>query len=93
MLHVTETPDGTFNFQFTETGTYHVDFVDPALQDQNSQFTDSIHHVHTPGGTDVIHLAFHDFPTGIKIWELIHVTRVHGRIVVEREVQRVTGCP
>lgn len=93
MLHWTEEPDGRFNVHFTQTGAYHVDFVDPAREDQDSQYTDSIHHVFTPGQVEVFSETFHDFPDGIKIWVRIHATVVDGRLVVEREVARVTGCP
>lgn len=92
VLHWTEDAS-TFNVQFTETGTYHVDFVDPALEDQDSQFTLSIHHVLTPSGAEVFNSTWHDFPTGIKIWERVHATFVDGDLIVEREFQKVTGCP
>jgi hypothetical protein len=92
-LHWTEEPDGRFNVQFTQTGTYHVDFVDPARTDQDSGYTDSIHHVFTPGQVEVFNETFHDFPDGIKIWVRIHATVVDGRLVVGRVVERVTGCP
>ncbi len=90
---MTEHQDGTFNFHFTETGTYHVDFVDPALSDQDSQFAGSIHHVITRGGADVISLTWHDFPAGLKSWEQFHLTVVDGDVVAFRDVLRVTGCP
>lgn len=93
VIHLTERDDGSFNFTFTETGTYHVDFLDPALADQDSQFTEAIHVTLTPGGTFVASVAFHDFPTGIRIWERFHLTEVDGRPVVERDIQKVTGCP
>jgi hypothetical protein len=93
MLHWTEEPDGRFNVHFTQTGTYHVDFVDPARADQESQYTDSIHHVFTPGAVEVFNETFHDFPDGIRIWVRIHATVVDGRLVVERVVNKVTGCP
>ena len=93
MLHWTEEPDGRFNVQFTQTGTYHVDFADPSRADQDSQYTDSIHHVFTPGKVEVFNETFHDFPDGIKIWVRIHATVVDGRVVVERVVEKVTGCP
>jgi len=64
VLHATEEPDGSFNVTFVDTGTYHVDFVDPAIADQDSQFTDSIHHAITPGGVETLTEAFHDFPPG-----------------------------
>lgn len=91
-LHWTEQPDGTFNVQFTQTGTYHVNFDDPAIADQESQFTDAIHHVATPAGVEVFNETFHDFPTGIRIWVRIHATLVDGDLVVERVAERVTGC-
>jgi hypothetical protein len=93
VLHGAERPDGTYNFHFTDTGTYHVDFVDPALQDQDSQFTETSHHVRTRGETEVLRGAFHDFPTGIRIWERFHATAVDGVIIVDREIVKVTGCP
>ncbi len=93
VLHATEEADGRFNVQYTQTGTYHVDFVDPALTDQSSQYTESVHHVLTPGNTEVFNLAFHDFPNGIRIWERIHVTMLgDGRLTVERVVFQFTGC-
>lgn len=91
-LHWTEEAD-RFNVQFTQTGTYHVDFADPTRRDQDSQYTDSIHHVLTPGKVEVFNETFHDFPDGIKIWVRIHAAIVDGRLVVERVVERVTGCP
>lgn len=93
VLHATEEQDGSFNAKFIDTGTYHVDFVDPAIADQDSQFTYSIHHAFTPGGVEVLTETFHDFPTGVRIWERFHATVVDGRIVIEREVFKVTGCP
>jgi hypothetical protein len=93
MLHWTEEPDGRFNVHLTQTGTYHVDFVDPARPDQDSQYTESIHHVLTPGKAEVFNETFHDFPDGIEIWVRIHATIVDGSLVVERVVDRVTGCP
>jgi hypothetical protein len=93
VTHLTEHEDGSFSFNFTETGTYHVDFVDPTVADQDSQFTEAVHASLTPGGTFVVSVAFHDFPTGIRIWERFHLTEVDGSPVVEREIQKVTGCP
>jgi hypothetical protein len=91
--HLTERADGTFTFHFTSNGTYHVDFVDPALADQESQFTDAETFTLTPGGTQIVSVAFHDFPTGLKIWERHHLTVVDGKPVVERDILKVTGCP
>lgn len=93
VIHLTEHEDGSFSFNFVDTGTYHVDFVDPALADQNSQWAEAVHVTLTPGGTFVVSLAFHDFPTGIRIWERFHLTEVDGSPVVEREIQEITGCP
>ena len=94
VLHWTEGPDGRFNVQFTQTGTYHVDFVDPVLVDQQSQYTDSIHHVFTRSQTEVFNETFHDFPDGLRIWQRTHVTVVSdGRVIIERVIVKVAGCP
>ena len=93
VTHLTEHEDGSFSGSFIDIGTYHVDFVDPALADQNSQFAEAVHVTLTPGETFVVSLAFHDFPTGIRIWERFHLTEVNGSPVVEREIFKVTGCP
>ena len=45
-------------------GNPRVDFVDPALRDQHSQFTEAAHYALTPGATEVYNLTFLDFPTG-----------------------------
>jgi hypothetical protein len=47
----------------------------------------------TPGGTFVVSVALHDFPTGIRVWERFHLTEADGSPVVERDFQKVTGCP
>lgn len=88
-----EEQDGTFNVTFAETGTYHVDFVDPAIANQDSQYTQTARHAFMPSGVEVYNLTFHDFPTGIRIWERIHATFVNEQLIVEREVFKVTGCP
>jgi hypothetical protein len=93
VIHLTEHEDGSFSFNFIEIGTYHVDFVDPALADQDSQFTEAFHATLTPGETLVVSLTFHDFPSGIRIWERLQLTQVDGSPVVEREIQKVMGCP
>ncbi len=93
VIHLTEHEDGSFSFNFIDTGTYEVDFVDPALADQKSQWAEAVHVTLTSGGTFVVSVAFHDFPTGIRIWERFHLTEVDGSLVVEREIQKVTGCP
>ena len=93
LIHVTEREDGSFSVNFNDTGMYHVDFVDPALADQESQFTESTHVTLTPGGTEVFTMTFHDFPTGIRILGQAHATVVDGRLIVERDILKVTGCP
>jgi hypothetical protein len=93
VTHATELEDGSLSFQFVDTGTYHVDFVDPALGHQESQFTESVHFTAAPGGTVVFSATFHDFPTGIRIYERVHVTEVDGRLIVDRDIMKVTGCP
>lgn len=93
VTHVTEHLDGSFVFQDSSHATYHVDFVDPSLADQDSQSTQAVHMALTPGGTQVYSLTFHDFPTGIKIWQRIHLTIVDGQPVVDREILKVVGCP
>lgn len=47
----------------------------------------------TTGGTFVVSVALDDFPTGIRIWERFHLTEADGSPVVERDFQKVTGCP
>jgi hypothetical protein len=90
--HLTER-DGSYAFHYLETGTYHVDFDDPTLADQDSQFTGSNTVVLTLGETVVVASTWHDFPTGLQIWERYHLTIVNGQPVIERYVLIVTGCP
>ena len=75
------------------TGTYHVDFLDPALADQDSQFAGPTHVTLAPSGTFVFSVAFHDFPTGLRIRQRNHLTVVDGSPVVDRDILKVTGCP
>jgi hypothetical protein len=93
VTHLTEHEDGSFSFNFIETGTYHVDFVDPALADQNAQFTEAVQVTLTSGGTFVVSIVLHGREGEIRISEHFHLTEVDGRLVVEREIQKVTGCP
>jgi hypothetical protein len=90
---ITELADGSFTFQDMSTGTYHVDFLDPALADQDSQFAGPTHVTLAPSGTFVFSVAFHDFSTGLRIWQRLHLTVVDGRPVVDRDILKVTGCP
>jgi hypothetical protein len=93
ITHLTQRPDGTFNFVSVSTGNYHVDFVDPTLADQDSHQTDAIHAAVTPGGVTVFDEQFHDHPTGLRISQHIVFTEVDGKVVVDRDVFSVTGCP
>jgi hypothetical protein len=93
VTHYTQSPDGTFNFVDVSTLTYHVDFVDPTLADQDSQSTQAIHAALTPGGVFVESLQFHDHPTGLRIWEHLVLTVVNGNVIVDRDITGVTGCP
>ena len=92
--HISFSRSGAINYTFVETGTYRVDFVDPAFADQESQFTETIHFTQTPGGNEIVTTTFHDFPTGIRIYSRVHFTVFSdGRVVVDREINKVTGCP
>jgi hypothetical protein len=93
VTHLTEHADGSFTLEDALTGTYHVDFVDPALADQDSRQAGSTHATLTPGGMFVYSVAFHDFPTGLRIWQRIHLTVVNGNPVVDSDILKVTGCP
>jgi hypothetical protein len=91
-FHLTQNGD-SYTSHYTETGTYHVDFVDPSLADQDSQFTGASTILLTVGQTLVVSSTWHDFPTGLRIWEQYHLTLVDGQPVIERYVLKVTGCP
>jgi hypothetical protein len=93
VTHFTESPDGTFNFVDVATLTYHVDFVDPALADQDSQQTQALHVALTPGGVNVVSFQLHDHPTGLRIWEHLVLTVVDGNVIVDRDILGVEGCP
>ena len=94
VIHATEHADGSFSFHDTATGTYHTDFVDPALPDLDSQQTSSFHLTLAPSGTMVVSFTFHDFPTGLKIWQRFHLTVVDGTPVVERDITKFEpACP
>ena len=93
VIHLTEHEDGSLSFNFIDTGTYHVDYVDPALADQDSQWTEAVHVTLAPGETFVVSVAFNSREGGIRILERFHLTEVDGSPVVERAIQTVTGCP
>jgi hypothetical protein len=88
-----ERPDGSFNFVYGETGTYHTDFDDPSIPDYDSQFTEQQHGSVTAGGTTIWTAQFHDFPGTIRIYEQVVFVDVGGKIQVDRELLRVDGCP
>jgi hypothetical protein len=90
--HLTQRDD-SYTFHSTENGTYHVDFDDPSLADQDSRFTGSNTVTLSSGQTLVVATTWHDFPTGLKIWERYHLTVVDGQPVIESYVLKFTGCP
>jgi hypothetical protein len=93
VIHLTEHEDGSFSFNFIDTGTYHVDYVDPALADQNAQWTEAVHVTLTTGGTFMVSVALNSREGGIRILERFHLTERDGRPIVEREIFNVIGCP
>jgi hypothetical protein len=90
--HLTDLGDG-YSFVYTETGTYHVDFDDPRIEDIDSQFTEAFHETATRGGTIVSTEQFHDFPGTITIRVHVMVVEVDGELRVDRVVNDVEGCP
>jgi hypothetical protein len=89
----TELPDGSFNFVFVETGTYHTDFDDPAIPSYDSQFTGAEHGTITRGGTSIHTSQWHDFPGTITIFEQILFVQVGDVVKLDRDDLRVDGCP
>ena len=89
----TELPDGSFNFSFVETGTYHTDFDDPTIPDYDSQFTGAQHGTVTRGGTQIYASQWHDFPGSITIHEQILFVQVGDEVRLDRYDLRVDGCP
>lgn len=85
--------DGTFQFREVAVVTYESDYVDPAIPDASGRLTEVNHFAFTPGGVFVGTTTFHDFFGDVKIVLSVHITEVKGQIVVERSVERVTGCP
>jgi hypothetical protein len=42
----------------------------------------------------VVSFTFHDFSTGLRIWQRFHLTVVNGNPVVERDITRIeSACP
>jgi hypothetical protein len=89
----TERADGSFQYREVAVVTYESDYVDPAVEDVSGRLTEVNHFSLTPGGVFVGTVAFHDFFGDVKIHSSVHITEVKGQIVVERSVDRVTGCP
>jgi hypothetical protein len=89
----TERGDGSFNFVYLETGTYHTDFDDPTIPSYDSQFTGAQHGTVTRGGTAIFTSQWHDFPGTITIHEQIVFVQVGDQVKLNRDVLRVDGCP
>jgi hypothetical protein len=88
-----ELPDGSFNFVYVETGTYHTDFDDPSIPSEDSQFTGAQHGTLTRGGTQIYTSQWHDFPGSITIHEQVLFVQVDDEIQLDRYILRVDGCP
>jgi hypothetical protein len=89
----TERPDGSFNFSYIETGTYHTDFDDPTIPSYDSQFTGAQHGTLTRGGTQIFTFQWHDFPGSITIHEQMLFVQVGDEVKLDRDDLRVDGCP
>ena len=89
----TERSDGSFNFAYVETGTYHTDFDDPSIPSYDGQFTGAQHGTITRGGTQVYTFQWHDFPGSITIHEHVVFVQVGDDVKLERDDLRIDGCP
>jgi hypothetical protein len=69
------------------------DYEDPALPDLTGRLTEVNHFTLTPGNTFVGSVTFHDFPSGLRIFERHHLTMVGDQIIVERDLISFEGCP
>jgi hypothetical protein len=88
-----ERQDGSFNFVYVETGTYHTDFDDPSIPSYDSQFTGAQHGTLTSGQTAISTNLWHDFPGSITIQEQIVFVQVGDEVLLDRDILRVDGCP
>jgi hypothetical protein len=88
-----ERSDGSFNFSFVETGTYHTDFDDPTIPSYDSQFTGAQHGTVTRGSTQIFTSQWHDFPGSITIHEQMLFVQVGDEVKLDRDDLRVDGCP
>jgi len=93
LTHLTARPDGTFQYHDVAPVTYVSDYEDPALPDLTGRLTEVNSFTLTPGRAFVAVTTYHDFFGGVRIFERIHITEVDGRLVVDREVIDVSGCP
>ena len=91
--HITEGVDGSFNFHEVAVVTYVSDYDDADLPDLSGRLTEVNRFTRTPGGTFTGTVTFHDFFGDVRIHVKQHITEVRGRLVVEREVVKVSGCP
>jgi hypothetical protein len=89
----TERPNGSFNFMYIETGTYHSDFDDPTIPSVDGRFTGAEHATATAGDTFVHTVQWHDFLDGITIHEQLLFVQVGDEIRLDRHLIRVDGCP
>jgi hypothetical protein len=89
----TELPDGSLNFSFVETGTYHTDFDDPSIPSYDSHFTGAQHGTITRGGTEIFTSQWRDFPGSITIHEQVLFVQVGDEVKIDRDELRVDGCP
>ncbi len=93
VTHLTARPDGTFHYHDVAPVTYVSDYEDPALPTLTGRLTEVNAFTFTPGEVFVATVTYHDFFGDVRIFERVHITEVGGRLVVERELIAVDGCP
>ena len=93
LTHLTARPDGTFHYHDVAPVTYVSDYADPELPDLTGRLTEVNSFTFTPGGVFVAVTTYHDFFGDVRIFERVHITEVDGRLVVDREIIDVSGCP
>lgn len=91
-LHVVEFDD-SIHLAAPETGWYHTDFDDPAIEDVDAKWTETVSFQLTRGGTVVFNEQLHDFLGDVRIHSHVVFVEVDGSVKVEREIFRVEGCP
>ena len=92
-VHLRLGADGTFNYHDVGVVTYVQDFDDPAMEDLTGRLTEVNRFTFTRGDVFTATTAFHDFFGTIRIFVSVHITEVKGELVVERFLEKVTGCP